>query len=86
MKPRITFFEPYRRYGWCWGVEYDDIHTDARTEHTYHTNGEAEGLWHGGRQTLGTGQFALSQDRRRARAQVYYQFVRRTDDYGIRLS
>ncbi len=85
MKPRIVEFDDLTFGGWHWAVEYDDILTDARVQRHFRTNRDCEGLWENGRQTLGTGQFSLPEDRRKARAKVYRLFVRETDEYGMSL-
>ena len=86
MKPRITEFTEGSNGAWYWTVEYDGVpgidHFD-RVERHYHTNRDGEGLWRGDRQILGTCQFSLPADRKRARAKVYRLFVRERDDTGI---
>jgi len=77
MKPRITYFDEYHTNGgWIWGVEADDSITGAPTVTQYRTNSNSEGLWIDGQQRLGTTQYRLDTDRKKARAQVYRQYVR----------
>jgi len=81
MRPKITQFDSINgRYFWT--VEYDGILTDERVAVHYHTNRNGEGLWKGDCQTLGTCQFSLPSDAKRARARIYDWFVRNREDWG----